>query len=171
MMTDNPEASYRHEVNPALAINLLQDLQVTTLRAQQELRKLVSQIQHLYAAGPLVDGWLESLQEQEPSTVDTALLRHADIDALMDYVESLDPPGSSDHQERPGDAQYRLCMLDKSGQVQSRPCPPEQVPVVSMAIARHQKLRQLLERKQQLELKLHRIVDGLAALRRQISLE
>jgi hypothetical protein len=40
-----------------------------------------------------------------------------------------------------------------------------------MAIARHQKLRQLLERKQQLELKLHRIVDGLAALRRQISLE
>lgn len=49
---------------------------------------------------------------------------------------------------RPG---YRLCGVDASGQKWSRPCSASQLPSVSIAIARYQKLRQLLERKRYLE--------------------
>ncbi|MBV8883039.1 MAG: hypothetical protein JO235_03430 [Chroococcidiopsidaceae cyanobacterium CP_BM_RX_35] len=52
---------------------------------------------------------------------------------------------------RPG---YRLCGLDEAGNMWSHPCPPEQLPSVSIAIARYQQLLQLLKRKQQIETRL-----------------
>ena len=44
------------------------------------------------------------------------------------------------------------------------PVPPEQVPSVSMAIARYQQLRQLLERKQKLESRLNQLAETLVVL-------
>ncbi len=54
---------------------------------------------------------------------------------------------------------YRLCGLDPAGNMWFRPCPQEQLPSVSIAIARYQKLLQLLERKHYIENRLDSSLD------------
>lgn len=163
---------HRHDANPALAVKVLQDIQMAVEAWHQDLRQTVQRIQTLYMEGPMVDGWLETVDEQPVSAadLDAALLRHGDPQALSSYVESLcqsaettpaaKPPGSD--LARPG---YRLCSLDSDGRVQYYPCPPEQVSTLSLAIARHQKLRQLLDHKQYLEAKLKRTVEVMTSSR------
>ena len=143
---------HRHDANPALAAKVL--------------KQTLQRIQTLYMEGPIVDGWLETVEEQptDAASLDTALLRHGDPQALSGYVERLyqtedaPPPPTAPGTDlaRPG---YRLCSLDSDGRVQHFPCPPEQVSTLSLAIARHQKLRQLLDHKQFLEAKLKRTVE------------
>ncbi|MBH8572755.1 hypothetical protein I8752_06950 [Nostocaceae cyanobacterium CENA369] len=155
-------SSHRHGANPALAMNLLQEIQEHVAGWQIELQTLLQQIQDIYLEGPIVNGWLES-NTREPEQGGTATLRHAEVERLMDYVEEICTNGGqvSYKSSRTG---YRLCGLDTSGKVWSRPCPPEQVPTVSMAIARHQKLRQLLGRKQYLETRLSQLAETLVVL-------
>jgi hypothetical protein len=155
-------SNHRHGANPALAMNLLQEIQAHVATWQQELHAILQQIQDIYLEGPIVNGWLES-NPKEPENAGTATLRHAEVDRLMDYVEELCTTGGKDAYQfsRTG---YRLCGLDASGKVWSRPCPPDQVPSVSMAIARHQKLRQLLGRKQYLETRLSQLAETLVVL-------
>lgn len=155
-------SSHRHGANPALAMNLLQEIQEHVAGWQQELQTILQQIQEIYLEGPIVNGWLES-NPREPEQGGTATLRHAEVDRLMDYVEEICTNGGqvSYQSSRAG---YRLCGLDTSGKVWSRPCPPDQVPTVSMAIARHQKLRQLLGRKQYLETRLSQLAETLVVL-------
>ncbi|MBW4631725.1 MAG: hypothetical protein KME30_07420 [Iphinoe sp. HA4291-MV1] len=153
--------SHRNGANPALAINLLQEIQESVTSWQKELQKIVRQIQDIYLEGPIVNGWLES-HERELQPGGTATLRHAEVDRLMDYVEEICTDSKVSCQSpRTG---YRLCGLDASGKVWSRPCPPEQVASVSMAIARYQKLRQLLGRKQYLETRLTQLAETLVIL-------
>lgn len=155
-------SNHRHAANPALAMNLLQDIQADVTKWQAELKIIVRQIQDIYLEGPIVNGWLESHQKH-PETRGTATLRHAEVDSLMDYVEDICAAneGKSDRLSRAG---YRLCALDSGGKVWSRPCPAKQVPSVSMAIARYQKLRQILGRKQYLETRLNQLAETLVAL-------
>lgn len=174
--------SQRHEVNPALAINLLQEIQSMVLVWQRQLRQVVKALRSLQTQGPMVDGWLESLSEPAAGTLatDSTVLRHGDADALMRYVESLDRPPAHSTANRQANKQaneqlvasadatstkYRLCQLDENGQLRSHTCPPQQLGVVSMAIARHQKYKQLLAQKQALESKLQRAVDQLTGVR------
>jgi hypothetical protein len=157
---------HRHDANPALAVKVLQDIQMAVEAWHQDLRQTVQRIQALYMEGPMVDGWLETVDQQPipAAELDAALLRHGDPQALSGYVEQLCqaietsplpvPPGTA--LARSG---YRLCSLDSDGRVQHYPCPPEQVSTLSLAIARHQKLRQLLDHKQFLEAKLKRTVE------------
>ena len=155
-------SSHRNAPNPALASNVLQEIQEIIAGWQTELHKLVGQIQDLYLQGPIVNGWLES-HEKEPQPEATATLRHAEVDRLMDYVEEI----CANQAKVPSESNrtgYRLCGLDASGEVWSRPCPPEQVPSVSMAIARYQQLRQLLGRKQKLESRLNQLAETLVVL-------
>ncbi|MBW4611355.1 MAG: hypothetical protein KME22_30230 [Hassallia sp. WJT32-NPBG1] len=154
--------SHRNAANPALALNLLQEIQESVSLWQKELQKIVKQIQDIYIEGPIVNGWLES-QPRESEPGGTATLRHAEVDRLMDYVEEIcaAQENTSYQSARTG---YRLCGLDSSGQVWSRPCPPDQVPIVSVAIARYQKLRQLLGRKQYLETRLSQLAETLVVL-------
>ena len=49
---------------------------------------------------------------------------------------------------------YRLNGVSLTGQQWSYPCPIEQLPSVSLAIARYEKLLQLLDRKHDLETRL-----------------
>jgi hypothetical protein len=158
----NPSfSSHRHGANPALAMNILQEIQEHIAGWQTELQTILQQIQDIYLEGPIVNGWLESTVK-EPEPGGTATLRHAEIDRLMDYVEEICTTNSkSEKSVRTG---YRLCGLDAAGKVWSRPCPPEQLPIVSMAIARHQKLRQLLGRKQYLETRLNQLAETLVVL-------
>lgn len=155
-------SSHRHGANPALAMNLLQEIEIHVAGWQQELQTILQQIQDLYIEGPIVNGWLES-NPKEPEQPGTATLRHAEVDRLMNYVEEICTTGGQDAYQfsRTG---YRLCGLDASGKVWSRPCPPDQVPTVSMAIARHQKLRHLLGRKQYLETRLSQLAETLVVL-------
>ncbi|KAM3093652.1 hypothetical protein ACKFKF_28885 [Phormidesmis sp. 146-12] len=155
-------SSHKNGANPFLASNLLKELQTTVESWQTEHHQILRQIQDLYLEGPIVDGWLES-HSQEPE-VDPSVLRHAEVDRLLDYIEEI--CASPDQQVtcetlRTG---YRLCGLNADGQLWSCPCPPEQVPSLSLAIARHQKLRQLLGRKQHLETRLNQLSETLVVM-------
>jgi hypothetical protein len=156
-------SSHRNGANPGLALTLLEEIQQVTIAWQKELQKTIRQIQDIYLEGPIVNGWLESYSSNPTQPRGTAALRHAEVDRLMDYVEEIcsQQDNSSNPSKRAG---YRLCGLDESGQVWSRPCPPEEVASVSMAIARHQKLRQMLGRKQYLETKLSQLAESLVIL-------
>ncbi|MBO1052137.1 MAG: hypothetical protein HEQ25_09105 [Dolichospermum sp. DET73] len=155
-------SNHRHGANPALAMNMLQEIQEKVASWQIELQRIVQNIQDIYLEGPIINGWLES-NAQEPETVGTAALRHAEVERLMDYVEEICANGEKES-HKPLHTDYRLCGVDKAGQVWSRPCPVEQVPSVSVAIARHQILRQLLGRKQDLENRLSQLAETLVML-------
>ncbi|MEH1917213.1 hypothetical protein [Nostoc sp.] len=155
-------SSHRHGANPALAMNLLQEIQETVAGWQTELQNILKQIQDIYLEGPIVNGWLES-NPTEPEPGGTATLRHAEVDRLMNYVEEICATGGKVSYQS-SITGYRLCGVDDTGKVWSRPCPPDQVPNVSMAIARYQKLRQLLGRKQSLETRLSQLAQTLVVL-------
>ena len=47
---------HRHDANPALALKVLEDIQVAIAAWHSELRQTLEQIQSLYLEGPIVDG-------------------------------------------------------------------------------------------------------------------
>lgn len=154
-------SEHRHAANPALAMNLLQEIEEIVARWQTELQTIVRQIQDIYIEGPIVDGWLESHArdaQEAPGTV-----RPTTVDRLMDYVAEEWQAEGDVTLESPRTG-YRLCGLDASGQFWARPCPADQVVSVSLAIARHQKLRQLLSRKQELETRLSQLAETLIVM-------
>ncbi|MCC5657396.1 hypothetical protein LC608_10440 [Nostoc sp. XA010] len=155
-------SSHRHGANPGLAMNLLQEIQETVAGWQIELQNILKQIQDIYLEGPIVNGWLES-NPTEPEAGGTATLRHAEVDRLMNYVEEICATGGKVSYQS-SITGYRLCGVDDTGKVWSRPCPADQIPNVSMAIARYQKLRQLLGRKQSLETRLSQLAQTLVVL-------
>ncbi len=179
--------SQRHEVQSALAFSLLKDIHSTVAVWQEQLRQTVCALHTLHAQGPMVDGWLESSasacqsasQPASHSTTqaagaDSTILRHGDAEALLQYVEALDSACNSANLEAEnleadlkavGAPTYRLCHLSASGQVVSQPCPAEQMGMVSMAIARYQKFRQLMNKKQAIEAKLQCVVNELTDTR------
>jgi hypothetical protein len=164
-------SSHRHDANPALAIKVLEDIQGAVEGWHQALRQTLLEIQAIYMEGPIVEGWLETVAPTGTGQgVNSSVLRHADPQELTGYVDQIcqaaAPPaaarGSGPAAEEP---QYRLCSLDADGQLQCQLCPPDQIPFVSMAIARHQKLRQHLNQKQYLEARLKRAVEVLTQAR------
>lgn len=165
---------HRHDANPALALKVLQDIHGAVESWHSELRQTIQFIQALYMEGPIVDGWLETLDQPSASkptvTNDAALLRHADpadlsgyVDRLCEALEAGESQSSADLSKPPSGSEsspsYRLCTLNPDGQLQCMPCPADQVSTLSLAIARHQKLQQLLDQKRYLEAKLKRAVE------------
>ena len=162
--------SQRHEVNPALALNLLQDIQTVVTIWQKQLRQIVKAIHLLCDQGPMVDGWLESSVEaaKAKSETEALLWRHGEAEALLQQVEALEQrqfETATEGADENRPAQYRLCSLDAEGRLRSQPCPPAQMAVVSTAIARYQKFKQLTLRKQAIEVKLQQAVNGLNGVR------
>ncbi len=110
--------------------------------------------------------------------VDVALFRHGDAEDLMNYLSALETSmlqsseasvprhiaGESEHS-----SQYYLCQLTSSGQIQAEQCPPEQVPVLSMAIARYRRLNQITKQKQAIETKLQALLEILEDAQRAIA--
>ncbi|NEQ44276.1 MAG: hypothetical protein F6K00_12255 [Leptolyngbya sp. SIOISBB] len=164
-------SSHRNDANAALALDLLTDVQGAIVSWHQALRDTLLEIQQLYIAGPIVDGWLESTNRQTKQTEldeHAAVLRHGDPEQVAAYVEKLAQQSQAD--ETTQDSQYRLCSLDADGQMQCQDCPPEQLGVVSQAIARNQKLRQLVSQKQYLEAKLKRASEALEVTRKALDI-
>lgn len=113
-----------------------------------EIEKIIHQIRHLYLEGPIVDGWLESQQYTPPKN----MTRHGDsVEPKTDYVQEVCNFEQGKVTCESPRAGYLLCGLDAAGKKWSRPCPLEQLPSVSIAIARYQKLQQLLKRKHYFE--------------------
>ncbi len=141
-----PFSRHQHGINPTLVTSLLSEMHATASGWQQELKQVLVDIQDIYLEGPIVEGWLEShRQSTDPQLV---------ANVVQQY--------NSEPAARTG---YRLCGWDEDGRVWSKYCPPDQVPSVSMAIARYQKLRQLLERKQVLEQQLSQLAETLIQTR------
>lgn len=162
--------SSRPAANPNLAIGLLKEVETIVRGWQRELEQVVQQIQTLYQEGPIVDGWLEShaINSSQSMAPGVSVLRHAEIEHLMEYVEQICRTGQSHPIDGALRTDYRLCGLDADGKLWSRPCPTEQVPYVSLAIARYQKLRTLLEKKHSLETRLTSLVETLTVLHGQM---
>lgn len=122
---------------------------ITPPTLTQDLQQVIQQIESLYREGPIVDGWLESYAcESTPSNDNTV-----DMATPLEYVKAA---GSLQQQvicEAPRSC-YRLNGISSTGQQWSYPCPIEQLPSVSLAIARYEKLLQLLDRKYNLETRL-----------------
>lgn len=133
--------------NPASKKNSLPDY-TDAATCMAEIQKIVAQIKHLYLEGPIVDGWLESQQYTSPKN----MTQHGDsVEPKMDYVQEVFNFEQGKVTCESPRAGYLLCGLDAAGKKWSRPCPLEQLPSVSIAIARYQKLQQLLERKRYFE--------------------
>ncbi|MBW4650173.1 MAG: hypothetical protein KME06_16015 [Kastovskya adunca ATA6-11-RM4] len=154
-------SDHRHAANPALAMNLLKEIEGVVGGWQKELQQILRQVQDIYLEGPIVDGWLDSHARESEMGGET--VRHAETDRLMDYEEVLNQSDTNVTYQAPRTG-YRLCGLDADGKLWSQPCPAEQVPDVSMAIARYHKLRQLLSRKQYLETRLSQLAETLIVL-------
>ena len=162
---------HRHDANPALALKVLEDIQVAIAAWHGELWQTLEQIQALYLEGPIVDGWLETMAIPPNLSGDAAsLLRHGDPEAISDYVDRLSQ-GSEMPPPHPTPSAYQLCSLDADGQVQCLPCPTEQLSTLSQAISRHQRLRQLLDQKHYLEAKLQRSVEVLSHSRDSLDIQ
>ena len=187
--------SQRHEVNPALALNLLSEIQSMVVAWQTQLRQILQSMHSIYAQGPMVDGWLESSMsaaiERDEDTASVAqsmahgpeatILRHGDANTLMQYVDALaadalendalktapenEAIASPTDKATAQSIRYRLCSLANDGTVRSQPCPPEQMASVSRAITRYQKFKQLEDQKQAVEVKLQQAVDQLTGVR------
>jgi hypothetical protein len=173
-LSSNPSSvlsSHRYAANPNLAIGLLKEVETLVRGWQAELDQIAQQIQAIYEDGPIVDGWLESYSSDAPLPAQSSgasLLRYAEVEHLMALVEQIcqpEPNSTSDDMRR---TSYRLCGLDPDGNMWSRSCPSEQVPYVSLAIARYQKLRTLFAKKQSLENRLTNLVESLTMLHGQI---
>ncbi|PZV13348.1 MAG: hypothetical protein DCF22_10870 [Leptolyngbya sp.] len=63
---------------------------------------------------------------------------------------------------------YRLCGISEAGQPWGRHCPAEQMPDVSLAIARYQRFQQALNRKRKLESRLTHVTEALIELHGQV---
>ena len=171
---------HRHASNPGLAVTLLQEIELQVKGWQQELEQIIQQIRSLYAEGPIVDGWLESHADSQPAngspeppqmlthSIDLATLRHAETDHLLKYIEELCSVKQPPVEQAEAGVSYRLCGLNADGQLWSKSCPAQQVPYVSLAIARYQKLRILFSKKQSLETRLQQLVETLTLLHGQL---
>ena len=164
-------SSHRNDANAALALDLLADVQTAIVGWHQALRATLAEIQKLYTAGPIVDGWLEAVNRQATQAdldEHTAVLRHGDPEQVAAYIEKLAQQAQPAAQAH--DSQYRLCSLNADGQIQCQACPPDELGAVSQAIARNQQLRQLVSQKQYLEAKLKRASEALDVTRKTLDI-
>jgi hypothetical protein len=121
----------------------------------QEIEQVIQQIENLYQEGPIVDGWLESYPCESTLNNDQRFVN--DVVTPLEYVKAA---GDLDRDkvicETPRSC-YRLNGVSGTNQQWSYPCPIEQLPSVSIAIARYEKLIQLLDRKRELETQLEQL--------------
>ncbi|MGJ3249961.1 MAG: hypothetical protein ACFE0J_02345 [Elainellaceae cyanobacterium] len=149
-------AKSTHQTHPELALGLLKELESLVVTWQAKLRQLQAQIQALYQEGPIVDGWLEAHRTQ--STTQLAIASPASPVFPHQPPTAFLPVSESDSANRMG---YRLCNYDVNGQLCSRVCPPDQLPQISRAIARYQKLKQLIHQRQHIENRLSSLIKSL----------
>jgi hypothetical protein len=137
-----------HQPNAGLVLHLLQELQYLLNSWQHEILELEQNIALVRESGPIVAGWLEA----EANNTDVSLESPERISEVLQQ-QSLD---------------YQLCSLDERGEIATRDCPEPEMFGISKALARHQKLRQLIDRKSNLEANIKHTLATLVHLRMEI---
>jgi hypothetical protein len=145
----------QQDANPQLAIHLLQEIHQLTLNWQSKLTAVNAQIVELSASGPTLAAWLESRSFKTNVLGQPIPTPYTQVDPH--HPEPIDP-----------DANYRLCGLDEKGELWMRPCPLSEILAVSMAIARYQQLRDLTQKRHQLETKVRQVLETLVHLRMEL---
>ncbi len=144
---------------PLTAMNLLRDIEATIIGWQSALHQVLVQIRQLYQEGAMIDGWLESateephgqkLQRVSRDRQQPTPLRQSARGSTSRTVYDHDHAGGHGGEYTPGSTYY-VCGYTESGEIWSRPCPPEQIASVSLAISRYQTLQELLRRKRAIE--------------------
>jgi hypothetical protein len=137
-----------HQPNAGLVLHMLQELQYLLNSWQKEILDLEQKIALVRESGPIVAGWLEA----EANNTDFSLESLEKIPEILQQ-QSLD---------------YQLCSLDEGGEIATRDCPEPEMFGISKALARHQKLRQLIDRKSNLEANIKHTLATLVHLRMEI---
>jgi hypothetical protein len=137
-----------HQPNAGLVLHMLQELQYLLNSWQKEILELEQNIAVVRESGPIVAGWLEA-EVNDPDFTPESL---ATISEILQQ-QSLD---------------YQLCSLDETGEIAARDCPEPEMFGISKALARHQQLRQLIDRKSNLEANIKHTLATLVHLRMEI---
>ena len=165
--------SHRNGANPYLAMSLLKEMEAIVERWQTELRQILRQIQDIYLEGPIVEGWLESDYTANPhqtypanGVTKQSIQGESSLVEKRETISEVSVSQVPNSQIQPGvkTAGYRLVGWDADGKLWSRPCPPSELPSVSLAIARYQKLQNMLVRKQELETHLMELAEVLTVV-------
>jgi hypothetical protein len=138
--------------NPSLAAHMLQEMYNIVRQWQGELEQIEQSIQTVTASGPTLAAWLESRDFKPGITGKAIPTPYATVDVVN--LTTVDAR-----------ADYRLCGLDEHGKLWTRPCLLSEISSVSMAIARYQQLKVLLDRRQKIELSIGQIIEDLVYLR------
>lgn len=171
-------SNHRFRSNPALSLGILEDIGRVVNQWRDEIDDIHRQIQALYAEGPILEAWLESAQGSAPPS--RVVPEEAQVSAVQPVDQGADAnfndgcsgqfqvsidaePGPS---RTPADHKtYWLCGLDDDGQLWRHHCSPRDLAPVTMAIARYQNQRQLMNRKHHLEQRLNQLAKTLTVLR------
>ena len=142
----------RQDANPILAAHMLQEMYKMVTEWQQELEEIENKSFNVTVGGPVLAAWLESRTFKRGSTGAEIPTPYVTVDALD--LTDVDPQ-----------AGYRLCGLDEDGKLWTRPCPMAEISIVSRSIARYQQLKDLTDRKQQIEQYIRQVLEDLVHLR------
>jgi hypothetical protein len=145
-------SNLRQDANPILAAHMLQEMYKMVMGWQQELQEIDRSSENITASGTVLAAWLESRTFKPGATGEAIPTPYATIDSID--LTAVDPQ-----------AGYRLCGLDEYGQLWTRPCSMAEILNVSRAIARYQQLKDLSDRKQQLEQYIRQVLEDLVHLR------
>ena len=145
-------SNLRQDANPILAAHMLQEMYKMVMEWQQELQEIEKNSSNVTASGPILAAWLESRTFKHGSAGVDIPTPYVTVEAI-DLTE-IDPQ-----------AGYRLCGLDEHGQLWTRPCPMTEILSVSRSIARYQQLKDLNDRKQQVEHYIRQVLEDLVHLR------
>ena len=135
-----------HQPNAGLVLHMLQELQYLLNSWQTEISELEQSIAVIRESGPIVAGWLEGEAHDSSSEV------------LQTIPEILEQQSLN----------YQLRSLDETGEIAARDCPEPEMFGISKALARHQQLRQLTDRKSNLEANIKHTLATLVHLRMEI---
>jgi hypothetical protein len=142
----------RQDANPILAAHMLQEMYKMVTEWQQELEEIETKSLNVTASGPVLAAWLESRTFKHGSTGAEIPTPYVTVDAID--LTDVDPQ-----------AGYRLCGLDEDGKLWTRPCPMAEILIVSRSIVRYQQLKNLNDRKQQIEQYIRQVLEDLVHLR------
>jgi hypothetical protein len=145
-------SNLRQDANPILAAHMLQEMYKMVTEWQQELAEIETSSFNVTASGPILAAWLESRTFKRGSTGEAIPTPYITVEAID--LTAVD-----------AQAGYRLCGLDEDGNLWTRPCPIAEILIVSRAIARYQQLKELTDRKQQIEQCIRHVLEDLVHLR------
>ncbi len=143
---------FRQNSNPSLAAHMLQEMYKMVMQWQGELQDIEQSIQKITATGPTLAAWLESRNFKPGVTGEPIPTPYTTVDVL----------GLTAVDARAG---YRLCGLDEHGKLWTRPCLMSEILSVSMAIARYQQVKVLIDRREKIEYRISQIIEDLVYLR------